>query len=165
MASLKNQYYKLGEKASIFVDPATNVKILPGRIVEVVGNLNKSPKLRTAAQHGHIVRVEKEEYERFLENSKAPIEEQEAVVKSKKEKAPENEPENIKSFRKLSDAKRRQLILDEYELDDDEAKEIKGLKGEDLVNKYKELEASLDEDQEEAEAGGSEEDTEDEDES
>lgn len=60
------KYVKLGSKASVFHDPTTNIKVLPGQIVEVKGVGKFSKKINAALKGGHLENVSKEEYEKFL---------------------------------------------------------------------------------------------------
>lgn len=59
------KYVKLGSKASIFYDPTTNTKVLPGQIVEVKGIGKFSKKINAALKGGHLENVSKEDFEKF----------------------------------------------------------------------------------------------------
>lgn len=59
------KYVKLGSKASIFHDPTTGIKVLPGQVVEVKGVGKFSKKITAALQGGHLENVSKEDFEKY----------------------------------------------------------------------------------------------------
>jgi hypothetical protein len=66
------KYYKLGEKATLFFDPTTQVLIRGKEIIEVT-RLPKSKKLAVAINQGHVVVATEEEYQRFLNHGLIPV--------------------------------------------------------------------------------------------
>lgn len=69
---MATKYVKLGSKASIFHDPFTRLKIIPGQVVEL-GNLAKfSKRISNAIKGGHLDSSNKEEYEEYLESVENP---------------------------------------------------------------------------------------------
>lgn len=67
MAKEKKIYYKLGSKASTFVDPKAGIKLVNKDVVEVSASKAKSSKTVTAAiEGGHIREATEEEYQAFL---------------------------------------------------------------------------------------------------
>lgn len=63
------KYFKLGEKASSFYDPTSKVKLTPGVVVEVDGKIAKGRKIAEAKRAGHIVEVDEDEYNEFVNPS------------------------------------------------------------------------------------------------
>ena len=59
------KYVKLGSKASVFHDPTTNTKVLPGQVVEVKGVSKFSKKITAAISGGHLENATEEEYLKF----------------------------------------------------------------------------------------------------
>jgi hypothetical protein len=59
------EYFKLGEKASIFYDPSTQVLIRQGE-VQAFKSLPKSKKVGLARRNGHITSASEEEYNNYL---------------------------------------------------------------------------------------------------
>lgn len=61
-------YVKLGEKASMFYDPVTQTKILPGQVIKISGRDKFSKKISTAIKGGHLDKVEQSEYKAYMES-------------------------------------------------------------------------------------------------
>ena len=59
------KYVKLGSKASVFHDPTTNTKVLPGQVVEVKGVSKFSKKITAAISGGHLENATEEEYHKY----------------------------------------------------------------------------------------------------
>ena len=59
------KYVKLGSKASVFHDPTTNTKVLPGQVVEVKGVSKFSKKIIAAISGGHLENATQEEYLKY----------------------------------------------------------------------------------------------------
>lgn len=64
-------YVKLGEKAGMFFDPTSRVKVLPGQVVEVTTPQQQSKKFQKALNGGHIVRVSEEDFKKADKEGKA----------------------------------------------------------------------------------------------
>lgn len=70
------KHVKLGEKAQSFYDAVTEVKVLPGKVVELNIRQLRSRKIRSALQGGHLVYTAPAHTEADLQKMK---EEQDAV--------------------------------------------------------------------------------------
>lgn len=128
------KYIKLGNKASIFYDPTTKVKVLKGQVVELKNRERFSKKILTAIAGGHLVSTNKEQYNDYLQD--AGIDQ--ALEKSTKEITPtswiepwiENNDLDEKNLMKLKKAELIQLAqyyeteLTVEELDSYEKKDI-----------------------------------------
>lgn len=62
---MSNKNVKLGELANSFYDPVTQVKVLPGQVVQLEKAQYVSKKTATALRHGHLVLASDEEVEAF----------------------------------------------------------------------------------------------------
>ena len=60
------KYVKLGSKSTIFYDPTTNTKVLPGMVLKLSGTGRFSKKITSALKGGHLESADKEEYEEWL---------------------------------------------------------------------------------------------------
>lgn len=65
--------FRLGDKASVFYDPQSKVKILPNQIVDFEGRMTS--RLSIALKHGHIVKLDADEAEELQDklDSGTPI--------------------------------------------------------------------------------------------
>lgn len=63
-------FLKLGEHASMFFDPTSMVKILPGQVVSANAKQQQSKKLKRARNAGHIVIATQDEYDDYLKSLK-----------------------------------------------------------------------------------------------
>lgn len=67
MAKETYRYFKLGPKSSIFYDSKLTLKITDGKPGKVLSTLvNRSKKTITAKSNGHIVEIERAEYEKLI---------------------------------------------------------------------------------------------------
>ena len=118
------QYVKLGEKASMFYDPTTEVKVLPGQAVGVTNREKESKKFKRAIGAGHLERISKEEAD---ELNLATVEANEkAKAKAENES---NEAEEGRSLNKMSKA---ELIEKAVELDLGTEEELDGMSKKEL---------------------------------
>lgn len=116
MATEKPKKFKLGDKATLFYDAATEKKVVKGEHVEFLPEHMKSLKFKDAVQGGHLVRVDE----------------------SEKEAGSDESPE-VAKFIKLTNPQMIAQIKDDYELDEAEEKELDGMNKMQLIAKYKEL--------------------------
>ncbi len=65
-------YVQLGEKAGMFYDPTSRVKVLPGQVVEVATFQQHSKKLIKAIKGGHLDKATKEDFDKCENSIKAP---------------------------------------------------------------------------------------------
>jgi len=67
-------HVKLGENASMFYDPTTQVKVMPNAAVEVSNKQKASKKFKRALNAGHLTMLSKEEAKKFnsVKTSKEP---------------------------------------------------------------------------------------------
>lgn len=102
----KPKYFKLGANATLFVDPASQKKIVNTQIVEFTDKDMSTAKFKEAKRGGHIVEADADDIE--------AMEEKTNTGKTRKEKVEIN-PE-LAAFLKLPDnAAKAQFIKDEYE--------------------------------------------------
>jgi len=68
MSTAKKRYVKLGEKAAegSFFDPTLNLKVLPGKMIELPSKFRTSKKTVSALAGGHLEYVDSEEVDKFL---------------------------------------------------------------------------------------------------
>ena len=59
----KTKQVKLGEAANSFYDPVSQVKVLPGQVIELDEKAQKSKKISVALRHGHLVLASDEDVE------------------------------------------------------------------------------------------------------
>lgn len=119
------QYVKLGEKASMFYDPTTEVKVLPGQAVGVTNREKESKKFKRAIGAGHLERISKEEAEEL--NS--------STTKANEKAAADVEADQSEEGRSLGKMSKSELVekameLDlgtEKELDDMSKRELKAI--------------------------------------
>ena len=107
---MSEKKFKLGAKASSFVDMSTGKKVLPGASVEFTKKEMKSAHFKNAVSGGHLV-------EYFGQDS-------------------EDDLLSEALFAKLSVAKKKEYILENFE--EDEA-EIEALKSDELNERYADL--------------------------
>ena len=103
-------FLKLGEHASMFFDPTSMVKILPGQVVAVNAKQQQSKKLKKAKNAGHVIVATADEYEDYL-----------AGVKEKAAPASEEDTEevDIYSMKKSALVKHASEVLaDDYSKED-----------------------------------------------
>lgn len=60
------KYVKLGSKAHSFSDPTTGVKLVPGEVTKLTATQEISKRIIMAIKGGHLEKVNKDEYERYL---------------------------------------------------------------------------------------------------
>lgn len=114
-----NKFFKLGEGATLFVDPASGKKLVGNRVEEFTPSQMGTEKFKVAKKNGHIEEVEEPDEDEV-----------------------NTESDEVKKFKKLNVADMRKTILDEYELDADEIAEINKADKATLVARYTELSES-----------------------
>jgi len=76
MAKKEFRYFKLGDKASTFVDPKSGVQLVNKQAVKVLAaNADGSKTLQNAIEGGHVKELSLEEYNEHLEELNAEVEE------------------------------------------------------------------------------------------
>lgn len=141
------KYLKLGLKASVFYDPSTQKKVLPGQIVKFSSKELKSERIINAITGHHLVQVEADELKEYQSANSA------AEPKATKSPEPELEEEDgdEEELSKLTVAQLIDRIETDYDLDDEELARVKKLKKPELIQYYTELLAEEEEDVEEEE--------------
>jgi len=76
------KYLKLGEKATIFFDPSSQICISNNEVIELE-MIPKNKKITTALSQGHLVRSDKTEYDAYKTGS--PVIAASAAVKTSQE--------------------------------------------------------------------------------
>jgi len=59
----KSKHVKLGEKASMFYDPTTKLKVVPGKAVELSNDNIRSKRVIRAIKSGHLDYADSEDME------------------------------------------------------------------------------------------------------
>jgi len=59
----KSKYVKLGEKASMFYDPTTKLKVVPGQVVELSNDNLRSKRIIRAIKAGHLDHADSDDLE------------------------------------------------------------------------------------------------------
>lgn len=77
MTEKKARYVKLGEKAreGSFYDPFLDLKLLPGRLVELPSDFRKSKKTVAALRGGHLEYVDSEEVTAYFKDLEVNLDE------------------------------------------------------------------------------------------
>ena len=84
-----DRYFALGKKASLFYDPSTGLKLLPGMAVKQTAKLKRSKKISVALKGGHLEYIDSGEKENYKIVS---LENETKKDDSKKEKEDEPKP-------------------------------------------------------------------------
>lgn len=66
------KYLKLGEKASIFFDPTTRL-LIRGKEVIALKAIQKSKKLSTALNQGHVVNATEEDFNNWIDGVETEV--------------------------------------------------------------------------------------------
>lgn len=123
----KSKHVKLGEKASLFYDPTSDLKVTPGKAVELSAQHKMSKRVVKAIKSGHLDYVDSEELQELdvVSLKKAPAK-QEAAKEEEEEELTEN---------KLSKMKKSELVAlaKDYETGFTE-EEIKDMKKEEIID-------------------------------
>jgi hypothetical protein len=146
----KKKYYRLGDKATLFVDPVSGFKIAMGQVLEPTELQMKSTEFLKAKKGGHIVILDAEETEEwessdeFATLNKAKEEATKTTSGVRRAKAPAAEltadqQVELDRFSALKNEDMIAFIEDEYEIEAEELKAIKMMKKDDLIAKYKTL--------------------------
>lgn len=110
MAKLKSfLYFKLGEKATTFVDPKSGLSLVNQQVAKVEkGKARSSKRVTEAVKGGHIEEVEVDEYNTYY--SKLSKEEKKALQSTDgSEEKSEEGSEEVKSEKKLTKAEKKAL--------------------------------------------------------
>lgn len=111
-----NKFFKLGEGATLFVDPSTGKKLVGDRVEEFTPQQMSSEKFKVAKKNGHIELADEPDEDEVNTDSA-----------------------ELKAFKLLKADDMRKKILDEYELEEDEIAEVNKANKADLVTRYTEL--------------------------
>lgn len=125
------KYFKLGPKALSFNDTQTGKRVLTGEVVGFTKQELKSERTQEAILGGHIVQVEHHE--------EVEVEEVDAPEHIDTEDADLDEEDDNTDVDKLTKEQITEMITAEYELSDDELKNIKKMRIAELREYYKAL--------------------------
>ncbi len=75
-------YFKLSEKASMFYDPISRLKVTKTSPGMIKGKLNK--KVQTALNSGHLVKIKEDEFNDLVEDYDAAIEKAQKLAETRK---------------------------------------------------------------------------------
>lgn len=143
---------KLGKQASAFYDPSTGLSLTPGQEVEITDDAPEiSQDIRIALSNKHLIEVGSEDD--VEDDGDEEIDEKEYEEHKKSQMGEDDEdgdddyiieddddefdPENPQDY---TVAKIRAYLIDTYDWDEDELKEINSAKKAWLVDKVRELE-------------------------
>lgn len=130
MAEKTYRYFKLGTKATLFVDPKSGLDVTNKNITKILARkLADSKEVSEAIQKGHLIEVEEEEFTKWYSktnNGMNPLNEEEEA-----ESEAESDEDDPETWTKA------QLIEwiedDDNEVDDSDKKGLNSKKKEDLV--------------------------------
>lgn len=147
----KKKFVKLGEKASIFFDPTSRLKVVPGKAYELSVQANASKRVRRALKAGHIEYASKDE-DGKLEFVALSVKVKKAQEQKQEDKADELDPDEVDySLAALKRLNKPQLVALALEIEgiEEDEDELKDLNKEPLIDLI--LEMVEDEDEEDDE--------------
>ena len=148
------QYVKLGEKASMFYDPTTQVKVMPGMAVGITNREKESKKFKRAVAAGHLEKISKDDADALNTKTIARAAKLNAKADTKKAASAPSEDTDEKEVSKMN---KSELIAKAVDMGKGTEEDLDDMTKKELVV----LIESEDEDEEEEEE---DEDTDDEDE-
>ena len=104
---MASKFVKLGKGASIFYCPVSKVKVLPTAPAEVKKD---SKKTTVAINHGHLVEITKEEFDKILNGTSEP------------------EPLDTKPLSKMNNDELLKFYEDTYEVEEEDLEAFKVMK-------------------------------------
>lgn len=143
----KEIYFELGPKASIFYDPATGLKVTPGRPGKVLAIQTRgNNKIKVAKANQHIIEVTEAEYRKQVAHQ-GKVEEVKSKISSEEEEEEEDDDTSI-NFEKMNKDQLYTFYVEEYEVTEDEKAEFKDLKKAEMIEKLVSLEEADDQEEE-----------------
>lgn len=132
------KYFKIGTTASMFFDPMSKLKVvekMPGK-APAAKCTQKNKKLVSALGHGHIIEIEKDEYDEMVANygSKTPTKETTKVTKVEEETDEEVDFSTMTKSELDEYAEKQELFDNEEDLE-----EFKGLSKNKKIERLEEL--------------------------
>jgi len=125
---MASKFFKLGKKATMFYDPASQKKIVGDQVVEFDDKDQTTTRFQERLSGGHILETD------APKKGKIKVEEDEDEDEGK-------EKTDLEKFEALTNAEMKKWLDDEYELTDADKAEIEAAKKKaDLVAIYKRLE-------------------------
>lgn len=112
----KPKLFKLGEDASLFVDPETRKKVLPGQKVSFDAREMSTDKFKAAKKHAHLVEADGDEEETQAEEVN----------------------QDLVDFTNAGDSEARvKYIEDNYDVTPEEVESLKALSEDELMAEFK----------------------------